>query len=75
MLSNGVHHRRFDVRSKSVRRKHLHENISVRHVEAIRQESMVNTVDRLLMLGECLQVDFQGLRAKFHDTDSCLMLD
>ena len=26
MLSNGVHHRRFDVRNKSVRRKHLHEN-------------------------------------------------
>ena len=28
-----------------------------------------------LMLGECLQVDFQGLRANFHDSDSCLMLD
>ena len=24
-----------------------------------------------LMLGESLQVDFQGLRAKFHASDSC----
>ena len=38
MLFNGVHHRRFDVRNKSVRRKPLHENISVRRIEVIRQE-------------------------------------